>query len=120
LERDRAIGRLLHCGAAIRLQIDAVEIELAAGNAKPRPRLRELGIKPDGLGIKRNDLLCNFEGSGIVDCDCVQISVVGRRILGRFFRDGFLLGAGKFGVELVGDGAGYLALYAKTSSRLRL
>src|SRR5258707_9397758 len=46
-ERDRAIGLFLHLCAGVRLWFNAVEIELAARNGKPRPRQRELRIKSD-------------------------------------------------------------------------
>src|SRR4029077_5074016 len=105
LERDRAIRFFLHLCAGVRLWINAVEIELAARNGKPRPCQGELRIKPDGLCIKRNDLSGDVESNSVVDRDRVQVNVICRRILGGFFGHSFLLGAGKFGLELVSNGA---------------
>src|SRR6266446_4305592 len=85
LERDRAIRLCLDRCTGVRLWINAVEIELAARNGKPRPRYRELRINPHGLGIKRNDLFGDIERSGVVDRDRVQVSVVCCRISGGFF-----------------------------------
>jgi len=39
LKRDRAIGRFLHCGAAVLVQINAVEIEIASRDSEAGPRL---------------------------------------------------------------------------------
>src|SRR6185437_17105153 len=63
LERDRAIRFCLDRCTGVRLWINAVEIELAARNGKPRPRQRELRIKSHRLGIKRNDLFGDVEGN---------------------------------------------------------
>src|SRR5262245_22818610 len=51
LERDRPIRSVLHRGTAVRLQIDAIEKELAARDSEPGPCQRELGIKLNRLGI---------------------------------------------------------------------
>src|SRR4029078_713045 len=67
LERDRAIRLFLDRRPGVRLQINAVEIELAARNRKPRPSQCELRIKPHRLRIKRNDLFGDVEGNGVVD-----------------------------------------------------
>src|SRR5690242_11090024 len=67
LERDRAIRLLFDRRGGVCFWINAIEIELAARNRKPRPRQRELRIKPDGLGIKRDDLSCDSEDTSIVD-----------------------------------------------------
>src|SRR6266568_1958795 len=84
LERDRAICLFLDRRTGVRLRINAVEIEIAARNGKSRPRQRELRINPDGLGIKRNGLFGNVEGTGVVEGDRVQVSVIRCRILGGF------------------------------------
>src|SRR5215472_18303110 len=52
LERHRPIRRLLHRWTAVRLQINAVEIELAARDGEAGPCQRELRIKLNRLGIK--------------------------------------------------------------------
>src|SRR4029077_20632408 len=49
LERDRAIRLFFHLRAGVYLWINAVEIELAARNRKPRTRQRELRVKPHRL-----------------------------------------------------------------------
>src|SRR5947207_5656651 len=67
LERDRAIRRLLHRGAAVRLQINAIEIELAARNREASPCQRELRIKTNHLGIKGSGPSCDIEGGRVVD-----------------------------------------------------
>ena len=97
LERDRAIRLFLHLCTGVRLRINAVEIELAARNGKSRPRQRELRIKPDRLGIKRNGLFGDVEGNSVVDRDRVQVNVICCRILGGFLGHGFLLGARELG-----------------------
>ena len=43
----------------------------------------------------------------------MQVNVICCRILGGLLRNGFLLGAGELGVELVGNGVGYLAFHSK-------
>ena len=113
LEGHRPIRGLLHRGTAVRLQINAIEIELASRDGEAGPCQRELRIKPNRLGIKVSDLFCRVEGGGVVDCDRAQVSVIRCRILGRLLRDGFLLGAGELGVELVGNGVGHLAFHSK-------
>src|SRR4029077_20869952 len=52
LERDRPVRGLLHRGAAICLQINAIEIKLAACDGQAGPCQRELRIKLNRLGIK--------------------------------------------------------------------
>src|SRR5262249_40303162 len=69
LERHRSIRGLLHCGTAVHLQINVVEIELAARISEAAPRERELRIKSDRLGIKASDPLCRVEGNCVVDCN---------------------------------------------------
>src|SRR4030095_490307 len=55
LERHRAVRGLLHRGTTVRLQIKAIEIELAARDGESGPCQGELRIKPDRLGIKVSD-----------------------------------------------------------------
>ena len=62
LERDRPIRFFFYRCTGVRLWINAVEIELAARNGETRPRQRKLRIKPNRLGIKRNDLFGGVEG----------------------------------------------------------
>src|SRR5207248_2769057 len=92
LERDRAIRPFLHRCTGVRLWINAVEIELAARNGKPRPCQCELRIKPHRLGIKRSGLFGDIEGSSVVDCDRLQVGVICCRILGGSLGHRFLLG----------------------------
>src|SRR6476620_4707888 len=49
LKRDRPISRVLHCGTAVLVQINAVEIEIASRDSEACPRQRKLRIKPDRL-----------------------------------------------------------------------
>ena len=61
LKRDRPISRVLHCGTAVLVQINAVEIEIASRDSEAGPRQRKLRVKPDRLGIKVSDPLCRIE-----------------------------------------------------------
>ena len=65
LERHRPIRGLLHRGTAVRLQINAIEIELAARDGETGPCQRELRIKPNRLGIKVSDPFCRVEGDAL-------------------------------------------------------
>src|ERR1700757_408945 len=109
LERLRTVRGLFHRGAAVLVQIDAIEIELAARDSEASPCQRELRIKSNRLGIKVRDLFRYVEGLGVVDRDRTQVNVVCCRVLRRLLRNGFLLSAGELGVELVGNGVGHLA-----------
>src|SRR5262249_38261536 len=82
LERHRPIRGLFHSSATIRLQIHAIEIELAARDSEARPCQRELRIKPDRLGIQAGDVFCDVESSGVVERDPAQVSIIRRSILG--------------------------------------
>src|SRR5258707_12843109 len=44
LERDRPIRGLLHRRTAVRLQINAIEVELAARDGEAGPSTRQLGV----------------------------------------------------------------------------
>src|SRR5437588_10111647 len=57
LERDRPVRGFLHRGTAVRLQINAIKIELASRDSEAGPCQREWRIKPNRLGIKASDLL---------------------------------------------------------------
>src|SRR5262245_15359525 len=57
LQRNRPIRRLLHRGTAIRIQINAIEVEIAARDREMGPCQRELRIKPNRLDIKARDPL---------------------------------------------------------------
>src|SRR5215510_3895777 len=52
LERHRPVRGLFHRGATIAVQINAIEMELAARDGEAGPCQRELRINPDRLGIK--------------------------------------------------------------------
>src|SRR5882762_9546414 len=64
LERHRPVRSFLHRGTGVRLQINAIEIELAAGDGEAGPCERELRIQPNCVGIKVSDPFCCFEGLG--------------------------------------------------------
>src|SRR5215831_805724 len=67
LERDRSIRGLFHRGTAVCLQINAVEIKLAARDGEAGPCQRELRIKSNRLGIKTGDPFCRIKRGGGVD-----------------------------------------------------
>src|ERR1700747_2495241 len=94
LERLRTVRGLFHRGAAVLVQIDAIEIELAARDSEARPCQRELRIKSNRLGIKVRDLFRYVEGLGVVDCDRTQVNLVCRLLLQKNIRNSILLHAG--------------------------
>src|SRR5256885_963833 len=47
LKRDSPISRVLHCGTAVLVQINAVEIEIASRDSEAGPRPRKFRGKPD-------------------------------------------------------------------------
>src|SRR5215468_1450775 len=69
LERHRTVRGVLHRGGTVRLQVKAIEIELASCDSEARPRQRELRIKTNRLSIKVSDPLCRVEGKCVIDCD---------------------------------------------------
>src|SRR5258707_15380992 len=55
LKRDSPISRVLHCGTAVLVQINAVEIEITSRDGQAGPCQGGLRINPDRLGIKGSD-----------------------------------------------------------------
>src|SRR6185369_16924247 len=69
LKRHRPVCSVLHRSTAVRLQINAIEIKLAAGDCEAGPCQCELWIKSNRLRIQVSDLFCCFEGLSVVDRD---------------------------------------------------
>src|SRR5258708_9808786 len=62
LERHRPLRGLLHRGTAVRLQINAIEVELAAGDGEAGPFEREMMIQPNLVPVKDSHPFCCFSG----------------------------------------------------------
>src|SRR5256885_1027100 len=113
LQRNRLVRGFFYRSGAVRFQINAVEIELASRDGEAAPCQGELWIQPHRLSIELGDVFCYVEGLGVIDCDRAQVGVVRCRILRGPLCDGSLFGAGEFGVELVGNGAGDLTFHSE-------